>query len=68
MLNYFKFELIQYRLFRRWFEGEYFFYKTGSIPSFWSDKELERTKHTKYEVHTKKRSYIHDFNKIGNER
>lgn len=67
MLNYFKFELMQYRifrrLFRRMFNGEFYYYKTSRVPGFWSDKELDRVKYIKYEVHTKKRVYRHDFEK-----
>ena len=65
MLDYIKFELIQYKWYRKLKKGHYYHYnpKNSSVPPFWSDKELENLKYTKYEVHTQKRSYYHDFNK-----
>lgn len=65
MLDYFKFELIQYKWYRKIKKGQYYWYspKTSSVPPFWSDKELEGLQYGKYEVHTPKRSYYHDWNK-----
>ena len=65
MLDYIKFELIQYKLYRKLKKGQYYGYnpKGSSVPPFWSDKELEGLKYEKYEVHTPHRSYYYDFNK-----